>query len=416
MWKQKLFYSPDGAIAGGGDGVAAAAAGVPASTVQPAESAPAPASSSTTGVAQAVEANAPAETKVETGNLRDVQLDAETVVDGRSFVLEKDPVTGKPTLKPHSNEQASEGSAAADTDSEGGSTATEDEPGLTGDVPDSQAQESAPYTIDELSDALAMGVVDETRVPVEFRAQYANYKIAQALQRQSEAAAAQANKAKELEDKLSQPPDAESMKAFYKSLDDIAKQRALKDFGLDNVSYEDYIMSEDYSDQQEESIKTAVEWHKAQLINEFHQKAAQEANASRAQREIYAGINEFVAEAKSKEPNFNQIDVLMQSRYKSLPYNDAKPIEEAILALQAGKVTVEQTAVLKQYYDATRREFYAKKNNLTTTPKPVPPTIEKPGNGQPAPNKDTTPDYGELRNAGFRGKREWLAQHFFGGR
>ena len=119
----------------------------------------------------------------------------------------------------------------------------------------------------------------------------------------------------------------------------------------------------------------------------------------------------FVQEARAKEPNFSAIDQIMQTRYKTMPYEQGRAAEDAINALRAGNITEAQTETLRKYYEDVRHEYYAEKNKLSTTPKaaPKPPVVETAGTGNQIP-KDNTPDYRALRNAtSIRDRKAWLS-------
>ena len=52
-------------------------------------------------------------------------------------------------------------------------------------------------------------------------------------------------------------------------------------------------------------------------------------------------------------------------------YEQQETIRNIIKNYKAGNITEEQTLVLRKYYEDVRKEFYAKKAGLSTTPKPV---------------------------------------------
>ena len=329
--------------------------------------------------------------------------------DGLSLELVKDPVTGKRTIRravPKTQEQAPVQAEQAPNQEQ-----------ISNVTPTSnQAQEaamglnSAPekYSLEEFSAAIASGNVDGNRVPEEYSQQYANFKIQQAMQAYNEQRQLVERQKAQVEQQLSPEDQKKAVKDFYARLDAEAKERALSDMGLTEDQLEDLEFEDEAGSM---AYKAAYDWHKQQLIADVQQRVAQENAQKQAQQVIYQGIMSFVQEARAKEPNFNAIDQIMQTRYKTLPYEQGRAAEEAINALRAGNITEAQTETLRKYYEDVRREYYAEKNNLSTTPKsaPRPPVVESAGNGSQIP-KNNTPDYAALRNAtSIRDRKAWLS-------
>lgn len=329
--------------------------------------------------------------------------------DGLSLELVKDPVTGKRTIRramPQPQEQAPAQAEQAQVQ--------EQIPNATPTL--DQAEQAAQnanavpnkYTLDEFSAAIASGNVDGDRVPEEYTQQYANFKIQQAMQAYNEQRQAVEQQKAQVEKQLSPEEQKQAVKDFYARLDAEAKERALKDMELSAEQLEELEFEDEAGHM---AYKAAYDWHRQQLIAEVQQKVAQESAQKQAQQAIYQGIMSFVQEARAKEPNFNAIDQIMQTRYKTLPYEQGRAAEDAINALRAGNITEAQTETLRKYYEDVRREYYAEKNKLSTTPKaaPKPPVVETAGTGNQIP-KDNTPDYGALRNAtSIRDRKAWLS-------
>lgn len=325
--------------------------------------------------------------------------------DGKRFVIEKDPVTGKRTVKKIDAEPV----AAQNTE-----PVTEPEPATspTAELIDKAASEVGatpePYDLNEFSAALAAGDVDERRVPQEYQKQYTEFRIAQAVEAYKEKQAEEARQKEQLQKQLSPEEQAKAMQEFYKKLNADAKARALKDFGLTEEQYDGMEFGDE---KQEAAINAAIEWHRQQLIGNIQQRANAENVARQQQQARYKDIVDFVADAKAKEPHFNAIDQMMQERFKTLPYAEGRKVEEAITALKNGTITDQQAVTMREYYEATRKEYYAKRNNLSSTPKPAakPPVVERPGEGRELP-RETSFDYAALRNGSIKEKRQWIAR------
>ena len=329
--------------------------------------------------------------------------------DGLSLELVKDPVTGKRTIRramPQPQEQAPAQAEQAQIQEQiPNATPTSDQAEQA-----AQNANAAPskYTLDEFSAAIASGNVDGDRVPEEYTQQYANFKIQQAMQAYNEQRQAVEQQKAQVEKQLSPEEQKQAVKDFYARLDAEAKERALKDMELSAEQLEELELEDEAGHM---AYKAAYDWHRQQLIAEVQQKVAQESAQKQAQQAIYQGIMNFVNEARVKEPNFNAIDQIMQTRYKTMPYEQGRAAEDAINALRAGNITEAQTETLRKYYEDVRREYYAEKNKLSTTPKaaPKPPVVETAGTGNQIP-KDNTPDYRALRNAtSIRDRKAWLS-------
>lgn len=270
-------------------------------------------------------------------------------------------------------------------------------------------QPSTPYSLGEFTQALTTGNVDESRIPAEYVAQYAQYKIAQAIEAQKQQAEQAKQQRAELEKQLSPEEQQANMQAFLQGLDEEAANRAAKDAGLteDELANMEFM---DDSDQKIVNFKLFKEWHRSQLMGELQQRAAVENTAREKQAAIYQDINRFIADARANEPNFDAIDRIMNTRFQTMPYEQGKKIEAVYDALKAGNITEEQTLELRKYYEDVRKEFYANKSGLSTTPKPAarPPVVERAGNGKEVHN-EYVPDYKALRNADPRAKRAWIA-------
>ena len=286
--------------------------------------------------------------------------------------------------------------------------------GLTSNIDaaaEAAATPAAPYNLSEFLTALTSDAVDESRIPTEFMPQYSNYKIQQAIEAKNKQVELERQQKEQINQQLTSEQEQANMRTFLHNLDEEAGKRAAQDAGLT----EDDIDNLDFMDEGDEKLvnyKLAKEWHRNQLMANLQQRANEETAARQRQATIYQEIQNFTTQAKQSEPNFDAIDKLMAERYKTLPYAEGKRVETVLQALGNGTITEAQTVELKNYYDATRKEFYAKKNGLSTTPKrvPKPPAVERAGNGKEI-IKEYTPDYAALRKGDPKQQVAWLAEY-----
>ena len=281
-----------------------------------------------------------------------------------------------------------------------------------------QPQGPTEYTPQDFAIAMQMNMVDESRVPAAYRQQYAELKV------RKEMAAAQSNTAANGDEQSPQGQQSANkqpdMTAFYAKVDGIAKEKALKDVGLtaEELAAGEYTDDETIAEKLN-NYKTAVQWHKNDIIiqvqNSIKAKEQQAVQQNAMQQTIYSDIGNYVKDLSAKEPNFEKIDIYMASRYKSLPYEQAKTIADTIAAYQNKTITPEGCEILKKYYEDTRLDFYAQNNNLKTAPTPAakPQVVEQPGTG--AASVPEKIDFSELAKADNRGKEAFLAK-IFGGR
>lgn len=385
------------------------------------ESAPAPAAevntnTSTPSASESATSNSAPESAPASSSNESQEIASVSASDGKGkYVLYTDE-SGQRRLKLSSEEPTPAETEVEEQQTQEDSTAqgdTNSAAATAQNVANELQQPSAPYTLGEFTQALTTGNVDESRIPAEYVAQYAQYKIAQAIEAQKQ----QVERAKqlaeqqkvELEKTLTPEEQQANMQAFLQGLDDEAAKRAAKDAGLteEDLANMDFM---DDSDQKIINYKLFKEWHRNQLMSELQQRAAVENTVREKQAAIYKDINNFIAEAKASEPNFDEIDKIMNTRFQTMPYEQGKKIEAVYEALKAGNITEAQTVELRKYYEDVRKEFYAKKAGLSTTPKPAvrPPVVERAGNGKEVSN-EYMPDYKALRNADPRAKRDWLA-------
>lgn len=273
--------------------------------------------------------------------------------------------------------------------------------------------EPTPYTIDELAMAISTGQVDERRVPEAHKAQYESWRLNQAVkeynaQRQAEYQRQQAALAAQ---QLTPEQQQAQMKEFLRNVEEEASRRAAQDAGLTDDEVSNLELLDD-DDERKINYKLAKNWRRAE-INQMLQQKYFEENAKRQQQAaIYKSITDFTEQAKTSEPHFDEINKLMATRVNDLSYKKAVEIVPVLQALQAGNITEAQTVKLREYYEDTRKAFYASKNNLSTKPKAVkqPPVVEKAGTGTQL-KQTYKPDYNALRQADGRGRIDWLREY-----
>lgn len=268
------------------------------------------------------------------------------------------------------------------------------------------------YTLEELTAAIGAGNIDERRVPDEYKAQVASIKIQQAQAQYNAQVEAKKKQEQELlaQQQLSPEQQRAQQQQFLMNLEQEASQRAAHDAGLSNDELENINLMDD-DDPRVINYKLAKQWHRDEIVRSLQNKYAEENAARQKRAEVYGGINQFVNEAKRTEPNFDAIDKFMTQRVNELPYKEASEIIPIFDALNKGTITEPQAVKLRMYYERSRKEYYARKNKLSTTPKRAakPPVIERAGDGATV-TKKYVPDYQALRNASQRERVQWMAE------
>lgn len=267
------------------------------------------------------------------------------------------------------------------------------------------------YSLEELTAAIGAGNIDERRVPDEYRAQVASIKIQQAQAQYNAQVEAKKKQEQELlaQQQLSPEQQRAQQQQFLMNLEQEASARAAQDAGLSNDELENISLMDD-DDPRVINYKLAKQWHRDDIVRTLQNKYAEESAARQKRAEVYGGINEFVNEAKRTEPNFDAIDKFMVQRVNELPYKEASELIPIFDALNKGTITEPQAVKLRMYYERSRKEYYARKNKLSTTPKRAvrPPVTERAGDGATM-TKKYVPDYQALRNASQRERVQWMA-------
>lgn len=267
----------------------------------------------------------------------------------------------------------------------------------------------SPYSESELLLAIQTGApVDEARLTPQMAVSYGYYK--QNLAQQQAIQKAQQEQAQGISSEEEVKAAAENRNQFYKRVDQMAKENAMKELGLT----EEDVEASEYSDDENlinkvELLKTAQEYHRQRILNYVEQEEQKAAQASSMQKAIYQDITNFALNAQKTEPRFNEINKELETYYTNLPYAKATKYADAVQAYRNGNITQQQTQVLQEYYEETRKYVYGRANNLATIPQKVkPPVVERAGSGASVA-KPT--NYAELRNLGARDREAWIRKN-----
>ena len=269
----------------------------------------------------------------------------------------------------------------------------------------------APYTAEELLASMTTGRTDETRIPEELRAPYI------AIRQQQQIAALTAQQ----QMRQSAPPVQQAQETvqdaeIYRRIQEAAEQKALQELGITPEELSGMSYSDDPNETKKaEEYRIAVQMNVNAIAREID---AYQSNLAQQQAEAQAFAAEFLPkmqQAQAKEPNFNQIDVMMESYYQELPYHEAVRVEDAVRRFRNGTCTRADVPVLEGYYEKTRAAFYAKKTGLTPTPQPAPkaapPSVE--GAGRVAPSTPQQTDWSAMRSMDVRARNAFLREHLF---
>ena len=312
------------------------------------------------------------------------------------FAIQVDPVTGARTLVQFTEEK-NEGTSAADEASQ---------------QPQEPPTAPAAYTANELLAALTTGRVDESRIPDELRANYV------AIRQQQQIAALTAQQ-QAMQVQPPPPPTAEGEQSqegaeLYRRIQDAAEKKAMKDFGIAPEQLSEMLYSDDPAETKKvEDFRVAVQMNVNAITREID---AYQMTLRQQQAETQAFMQEFtpkMQQVQASEPNFNQIDVMMETFYQQLPYQEAVQIAAVIERYKNGTCTRADIPLIESYYNKTRAAFYAKQTGLspapTPAPKATPPQVE--GAGKVTTNAPDQVDWGAMRTMGVRERNEFLRAH-----
>lgn len=418
MFYEKIFYDADGAEAGGG---IAAVPAAPAAAAGATENTPA-------GNGSSAAATVNTENTVHGADSGNNESSKEIVSGGVKLVIgpngKRRVVTVKTEQQTRPDTVVSQVETAAAVAQPAGAAQQSGTvlPGLTQPQPQTVGADKAAtgvisdvlvnsngndvstdYSSEELLLAIQLNQVDERRIPEAYRAQYAAFKAGS--------------------DDKAQPPQGDGSKnqdiaaaEFYSKVNGLARQMAMQELGITD----DDIAAAEYTDDQSlkdkvDNFNAAVEFNRNKIFADVQMKRSksiEEAERAKAEHDsVYNEIKNYTLQVQQSEPNFHAIDVLMETRYMSLPYEQAKAIEPVLTALKNHSIKREQLPILQKYYEDTRLEYYAKLNGAGRMPTPVakPPVVETPGTGADMP--DGKPDFSKLRNMSHREKQAYLSRY-----
>ena len=251
-----------------------------------------------------------------------------------------------------------------------------------------------------------MGIVDESRIPPAFAVQYGQFKEKQAQQQavtQAQQQTTQPTQQNEIQQRI----------AYMKEIDKIAREETLKQLGLteDDLKDAEYANYADNPDLEErvKSFEGMLAYNRQQIINNVQAQMAKDQQQAAARKAVNDSIISFALNEQRTEPHFKEINESLETFYQSLPYSKGDKYAKALNSYKAGTATEEQAKVLHEYYEEAKKAFYAKANNLSTTPKPVvrrPASVESPGTGQDIPKPAANPK--ELRDLDYMGRIAWI--------
>lgn len=353
-----------------------------------------------TGADSAVQTAAPA-ANVPAGAADAPAADAPQTDTTPEFAIEVDPMTGERRVV-----QFAQGDADAPPDD-------------TAQPPAEDVQSPAApsaYTSDEFLQAMTLGQVDESRIPDALKANY----IALCQQRQIAAMQAQQQAAMQQQAAAMQQPSQETqpapdMTAMYRRMREVAEAKARADLGLSASDIEGVEYGEDEEAQKKvEAYRVAVEMNIQQLARSIDEHQRQMVAEQQESQQAMAQIVPLYQQFAATEPHFAEIDQMMIGHYRHMAYADAVKVEAAMRRLAQGAPTRADVPVLKEYYDKTRKAFYAKRQGVPTTPVPAmpparaqPPKVEGAGRVTAAPAKEV--DWRAMRTMDARERSAFIA-------
>lgn len=221
------------------------------------------------------------------------------------------------------------------------------------------------YSPAEMSLALQLGQVDESKIPPQYQPQYL------------------ALKQKNAPPPPPQKSEEELRTEFLDAVNAAAKEKAMKDLNLT----EDELALGEFSDDEEVQAKVArykaaVDIARNQIVSGYGEQVRIEQAKMQQEQAFRKGVSDWIDEQRQSEPHFDEIGFFMQEHYKSMPYEKAATIAPAVQSAMKGQLDPQSAEIVKAYYDDCRKEFYAKKNGTSTTPVARSPSVERRGGGQ----------------------------------
>lgn len=331
-----------------------------------------------------------------------VQEPTQEPAPGPEFALRKDPATGrmefltKEDIQPHQEAEPSQ-------------------------------QEPQAYTADELVKDFAMGRVDESRIPQGLAGYYAAIKTQQENAQLRQQAAMQQQMAVQNQQQAQAPAPQENneakMVAVYQQMEKYARDKAFRELGING---EEGLSELQYSDKPEDKQKaavfgTAVQQNMQMLSRAVADEQARMAAEAQATANEASLIRNGVAEYQKTEPHWNEIDQMMSTYWKTMPFEKGGPVVQTLSrvvdvfkGVPGAKLLPQDKEVLNEYYQECKKAFYSKQTGVGTTPQPVSkpqvPNVEHTGQAAASPAQPV--DWGAMRGMSPRDRREFFLHNF----
>lgn len=289
-------------------------------------------------------------------------------------------------------------------------------------VQQEQPNQPAAYTADELVKDFALGRVDEARIPQELAGYYTAIRTQQENARLRQQAAFQQQLAMQQQAQAQppQPPvnNGEKMVAIYQQMEKYARDKAFHDLGIDG---EEGLSQLQYSDNPADKQKaavfgTAVQQNMQNLSRAVADEQARMASEAQTTANEVNIIRNGVAEYAKTEPHWNEIDQMMNTHWKEMPFDKAGPVVQTLnrvvsvfKGVPGAKLLPQDKEVLNNYYLECKKAFYAKQTGVGTTPQPVKsqvPNVEHTGQASNTPPDKV--DWTAMRGMSPRARREFF--------
>lgn len=287
-------------------------------------------------------------------------------------------------------------------------------------------QEPQAYTADELVKDFAMGRVNESRIPQGLAGYYAAIKTQQENAQLRQQAAMQQQMAVQNQQAQAPAPQENNeakMVAVYQQMEKYARDKAFRELGING---EEGLSELQYSDKPEDKQKAAVFGTAVQQNMQMLSRAVADEQARMA-AEAQATANEAnlikngVAEYQKTEPHWNEIDQMMSTYWKTMPFEKGGPVVqtlnrvvEVFKGVPGARLLPQDKEVLNEYYQECKKAFYSKQTGVGTTPQPVSkaqvPNVEHTGQASASPAQPV--DWGAMRGMSPRDRREFFLHNF----
>lgn len=240
------------------------------------------------------------------------------------------------------------------------------------------------YTPDELIRAMTLNQVDENRIPPTLQGDY----VALKTQRELDLARQKGQEEKPTENSaVNNGAQIENVIKLNAHIKEYSQRQALQDLGMTAEELEEFR----YLDDENSRLKVKQFEERAEAYSrDIREKIDAQKFAEHRMRENARQLIQQAApiiEEYKKDPAFAEIDIMMTTHFKQLPYEQAVQVVSSMNRMSSGIFDQNDLNILDAYYKITREAYYAKKNGISSTPKKInkpakPPYVESPGNGQ----------------------------------